>query len=56
MGLFDLFKKKVKGNISRDGKKIYYTPEHRLYESVQAEQTFKTPEDARAAGYRAPEK
>lgn len=54
-GLFNN-KKIIKGNVSRDGKKIYYTPEHRLYESVNAEFLFDNVEEAESKGFRAPKK
>ena len=56
-GLAKIFcKKKIKGNIKKDGTKIYYVPEHRLYDAVAAERWFKTIEDAEKAGFRAPKR
>jgi hypothetical protein len=42
----------IKGNINRDGEKIYHLPGQANYEQVQAEQLFETEEQAQAAGFR----
>jgi len=48
--------KRIKGNITRDGEKIYHTPESPSYQQTKAEMWFSTEEEARAAGYRAPKR
>lgn len=42
----------IKGNITREGEKIYHLPGQATYERVQAEETFDTEEQAQAAGFR----
>jgi hypothetical protein len=42
----------VKGNINRDGEKIYHLPGDPAYERTHAERMFGSAEDAEAAGYR----
>lgn len=43
----------VKGNRSSSGEWIYHVPGGQFYEATNPEECFATPEDARAAGYRA---
>ena len=42
----------VKGNVNRDGEKIYHLPGDPAYERTHAEEMFKSAADAEAAGYR----
>ncbi len=42
----------IKGNINREGEKIYHLPGQAGYDRVQAEETFETEEQAMAAGFR----
>ena len=42
----------IKGNVNRDGEKIYHLPGQAGYERVEAEETFATEDEAQAAGYR----
>jgi hypothetical protein len=44
--------REIKGNVSRDGEKIYHLPGQASYERTQAEETFATEAEAQAAGYR----
>lgn len=46
----------VKGNITKNGEKIYYVKSHRLYSKVQAEEFFRSEKSAIKAGYRAPKR
>ncbi|WP_235827877.1 thermonuclease family protein [Brevibacillus migulae] len=48
--------KRIKGNITRNGEKIYHTPDSPSYEQTKAEVWFSTEEEARAAGFRAPKR
>ncbi|HZG14266.1 MAG TPA: thermonuclease family protein [Candidatus Bathyarchaeia archaeon] len=48
--------KRIKGNITRGGEKIYHTPESPSYQQTKAEVWFSTEEEARAAGFRAPKR
>lgn len=46
----------IKGNISRDGRKLYHTPESPNYDQVKIDETagekfFRTVEEAEAAGW-----
>ena len=43
----------IKGNINRDGEKIYHLPGQANYDRVEAEFLFETEEQAQAAGFRA---
>lgn len=43
---------RIKGNINRDGERIYHLPGDAAYERTNAEQMFLTIEEAEAAGYR----
>jgi hypothetical protein len=43
---------RVKGNINRDGEKIYHLPGDAAYERTNAERMFLTVEEAEAAGFR----
>jgi len=43
----------IKGNINRDGEKIYHLPNDRFYKVTKAEQCFMTEKDAVKAGFRA---
>lgn len=47
---------KVKGNIKPNGEKIYYTKDHRLYNSVKEEVLFKNVQEAEKAGFRPPKR
>lgn len=47
---------KVKGNITSKGEKIYYTMDHRLYNSVKEEKMFRNVQQAKKAGFRPPKK
>lgn len=42
----------IKGNVNREGEKIYHLPGQAGYDRVQAEETFATEEQAQAAGFR----
>jgi hypothetical protein len=42
----------VKGNINRDGEKIYHLPGDPAYERTHAEEMFRSAEEAEAAGFR----
>jgi hypothetical protein len=42
----------IKGNVNRDGEKIYHLPGQAGYDRVEAEETFATEEEAQAAGFR----
>jgi hypothetical protein len=42
----------IKGNITREGDKIYHLPGQASYERVQPEAVFATEDEAQAAGYR----
>ncbi|MGH2587464.1 MAG: hypothetical protein ACRDJE_21315 [Dehalococcoidia bacterium] len=42
----------IKGNVNREGEKIYHVPGDPNYERTRAEQTFATAEEAEAAGFR----
>jgi len=42
----------IKGNVNRDGEKIYHMPGDPAYERTKAEQMFATAEEAEAAGFR----
>jgi len=42
----------IKGNKTGGGELIYHVPGGQFYDAVQAEATFATEEEARAAGYR----
>ena len=42
----------IKGNVNRDGEKIYHLPGQAGYERIEAEETFATEDEAQAAGYR----
>jgi micrococcal nuclease len=47
----------IKGNISRNGERIYHMPEQQFYASIRmnidgGKRWFCTPEDAEAAGWR----
>lgn len=42
----------IKGNINRQGEKIYFTSDSINYKNVQAEQIFCTEAEAIAAGFR----
>jgi hypothetical protein len=42
----------IKGNQTARGELIYHVPGGQFYDAVQAEATFATEEEARAAGYR----
>jgi hypothetical protein len=42
----------IKGNINRDGEKIYHLPGDPAYERTKAEQMFATIDEAEAAGFR----
>jgi hypothetical protein len=44
--------REIKGNISRDGEKIYHLPGQAGYDRVQPEELFATEEEAQTAGYR----
>lgn len=48
----DLAQRPIKGNVSARGEKVYHLPGQSSYNRVQAEETFATEEEARAAGYR----
>ena len=48
--------KDIKGNINRKGDKIYYTKEHRLYYTVDAEKYFRSEKAAEKAGFRKPKR
>lgn len=48
--------KKVKGNINSKGEKIYHLPGSRDYERTKAEVWFASEEEAKAAGFRAPQR
>ncbi|PTX63187.1 micrococcal nuclease [Melghirimyces profundicolus] len=45
---------KIKGNINRDGEKIFHTRESPQYESTKPERWFCTEEEAKKAGFRPP--
>lgn len=47
-----LANRQIKGNINREGEKIYHLPGQASYERTQAEEWFATEEEAQAAGYR----
>jgi micrococcal nuclease len=42
----------VRGNIRAGGEKIYHLPGDPAYDRVHPEETFASPEEAEAAGYR----
>jgi hypothetical protein len=42
----------VKGNVNRDGEKIYHLPGDPAYQRTRAEEMFTSAEEAEAAGYR----
>jgi micrococcal nuclease len=44
----------IKGNVNRDGEKIYHVPGGPNYEQVKEAEWFCTEEEAQAAGYRPP--
>jgi len=44
----------IKGNINRDGERIYHVPGSRDYARTKAEYWFASEEEARAAGFRPP--
>jgi hypothetical protein len=44
--------REIKGNISRDGEKVYHLPGQAGYDRVQPEELFATEAEAQAAGYR----
>lgn len=48
--------KLIKGNINRNGEKIYHTPDSPSYAQTKAEAWFATEEEARAAGFRPPKR
>lgn len=43
----------TKGNISKNGEKIYHVPGGQYYNQTKAEYCFKTTEQAKKAGFRA---
>jgi hypothetical protein len=49
-----VLKRKIKGNVNANKDMIFYNPEHRLYEFVDAERWFSTEEKALKAGFRKP--
>ena len=42
----------IKGNVNREGEKIYHLPAQAGYDRVEAEQVFATEDEAQAAGFR----
>lgn len=46
----------IKGNINRQGERIYHVPGSRYYDETLPESCFSTEEDAQAAGYRPPQR
>lgn len=44
--------KTIKGNINQAGEKIYHLPGQRFYERTKPERSFRTEEEAMAAGFR----
>jgi len=43
----------VKGNVNRQGEKIFHQPGDQSYKVTKPEQCFTTPDDAKSAGFRA---
>lgn len=45
-------KAEIKGNIRKNGEKVYHVPGGRYYDLTHAEVMFKTEEDAQKAGFK----